>query len=341
MRWLFVVVGLLSLPPAAVACPGEAPRRSPLSGLYTFTWENDIVGGSDDNYTNGVRYSYLSTPLPAESPHARLARRVLRADCEDAVLLGLAWGQSMYTPTDTAAVDPPADEHPYAGWLYGEYALTVVSPAAAGRPRTFRSLAALVGVVGPAAQGERVQNTFHEWIDNPPSLGWDAQLANEPGLLLAYDQRWQYTRAAPFFLSALQLDVLAGGGAALGNVLSQASAGLVARLGTSLDASDLPPRVRPGTAGTGLLGHPGEWLHASLFAGIEGRATLRNIFLDGNTFRESARVERVPVGTDVVTGVALRVWRAQVSLSFVTRSPEFTTQPAPHRFGSLGLSWRW
>ena len=53
-----LLVVLLAAPAAAEEVRPEFPASK--GGTYSFTFENDIFGGDDRNYTNGVRLDYAS-----------------------------------------------------------------------------------------------------------------------------------------------------------------------------------------------------------------------------------------------------------------------------------------
>jgi lipid A 3-O-deacylase len=345
----FLFLGLLFSPSAfaqsMTACSKNLTKSHPTShGFYTFVWENDVAGGTDKNYTNGNQYSFGSLPRPLESPSGKIAQSLLGADCESIILYNLALSQSMYTPDDRSA-SPSPNEHPYAGWLTSEYSVSVVRSASKligdspdNTPKDWSTLSLELGVVGPLALQQQVQNTFHSFIGDDHLLGWDNQIKNEPAVLLSYDRRWQQAELSND-ASKLSADLFPNVGLAVGNVLTQASAGLTGRFGLNLAQSDLPMRIRPSTPGTSvfLLQNTASWY---LFAGIEGRAVARNIFLDGNTFQESIRVEKKPTVTDLQWGMVLRLRGAQFSYTFITRSDEYTTQGGPQRFGSVNIMWR-
>jgi lipid A 3-O-deacylase len=79
----------------------------------------------------------------------------------------------------------------------------------------------------------------------------------------------------------LEFDVIPHFGGSLGNVFTYAAAGFTVRLGSDLD-QDFGPRIRPSLPGGGYF-RAQKGFNWYLFAGLEGRAGLRNIFLDGNT----------------------------------------------------------
>jgi hypothetical protein len=96
--------------------------------------------------------------------------------------------------------------------------------------------------------------------------------------------------------------------------------------------------VRPSLAGVEhFAGGPLSW---SLFAGVQGRAVAHNILLDGNTFTDSASVERSPFVADFQTGFAVSAGDWRLAYTFVWRTEEFESQGGRQDFGALALSWR-
>jgi len=78
----------------------------------------------------------------------------------------------------------------------------------------------------------------------------------------------------------------------------------------------------------------------SLFAGIEARAMARNLFLDGNTFRDSPSVNGKPLVLDVSVGGAVTLGRLQLSYTLNWRSREFSGQDKASGFGAISLGYR-
>jgi hypothetical protein len=80
-----------------------------------------------------------------------------------------------------------------------------------------------------------------------------------------------------------------------------------------------------------------------LFAGAQGRAVARNMFLDGNAFVDSRSVSKKPFVVDLAAGGS--IWFSNVlklDLTVVERSPEFKNQGPWDRFGMISLSvWFW
>src|SRR4030043_1297 len=167
--------------------------------------------------------------------------------------------------------------------------------------------------------------------------GWDNQLENEPGIILYYEQARRYEKGdLPF---NLQFDIVPHFGGGLGNVFPYASAGLILRLGPNLKNDFGPPRIRPRRPGAGFFRRE-RGLNYYLFAGLEGRAIIRNIFLDGNTFRYSHSVEKKLFVGDLQAGVAFQLDRFQVSYTQIYRTKEFKGQNNADIYGSLNLSYQ-
>jgi hypothetical protein len=316
--------------PDAVA---EAPVTRRL-GTFSFKLENDLFGGSDRYYTAGWQLSWRSPDY--EPP------RAIRWLTDLGLLLlprgtprwGLAFGQQIFTPEDTDLRNPDPRDRPYAGWLYG--ALTVSSYTVT----TYGAVELQLGVVGPSALGEQVQNNVHDFLGIDRALGWDYQLKDEPGVNLVWTRLWRYNwnlnRAEP---GGLQYGIVPGVTVSLGNVETYASAGMLVRLGSNLAADFGPPRIRPALAGSGYF-YPADQWGWYVFAGFEGRAVAQDIFLDGNTWRDSRSVDKKNAVADFTLGAALIIPWGRLTYTHVFRSTEFDGQGESFQFGSLSFSAR-
>ena len=328
--------GLACLAPAAGAqSSSEAfdeafPPPKDDRSTWSFVWENDYFAGTDRNYTNGLRIAYLSGLKEPKGFSKYLARSVLGLDENARVRQGFAVGHSIFTPEDTEVVAPLPDQHPYAGWLYGEYALV------AQERRRVHQLTFQAGVVGPAAQGEWVQNNWHDLINGDPVNGWDNQIENEPGFVLSYDRRFR--AIYEFNASSFGFDVTPSLGASVGNVHTRARAGLTLRVGNDLGNDYGPARVRPSLAGAGFFS-PADDFSWYVFLGVSGSAVAHNIFLDGSLFRDNdpSVDSRVLIG-DIQAGLAVQVRRVQIAYTFIERTKEFETQSDHQEFGAVSIS---
>jgi hypothetical protein len=317
-------LALMALAVASPAGSEEAPR----TGTVSLVVENDLFYNVDRNYTNGIALVWVPGG-DAPGWAVRVARWLPWFPRDGRVRHGYTLGQNMYTPADIALADPPRDDRPYAGWLYGAIGLGVETG------RQLDQLWMTLGVVGPASLADETQTFVHGITSSSEPRGWGTQLENEPGILLTYQRSWRGLATKP--LAGLDLDITPHIGGALGNVYTYASAGLTVRVGRSLALDYGPPRIQPSLPGAGFF-VPTDTFGWYLFAGLDGRAVARNIFLDGNTFQDSRRVDREPLVGDLQWGITL-TWRgARVSYTHVMRSREFESPNRHDEFGSVSLS---
>lgn len=315
---------------AAVAGDESTAPRVDARATWAFVWENDYFANTDRNYTNGLRVSYLSGLKKPEGVSAALAYGLLGADENAGVRRGFAVGHSIFTPEDTEATVPLPDQHPYAGWLYGEYSVVV------HQSQRVQQITLQAGVVGPWAQGEWVQNNWHDIIGGDPVNGWDNQIGNEPGFVLSYDRQFRALRE--FGDSGFGADITPSIGASVGNVDTRARGGLMLRIGNDLRADYGPPRIRPALAGAGFFS-PVDEFSWYLFLGGSGSAVAHNIFLDGSLFDDGdPYVDKNTLVGEVQAGLALQFRRVQLAYTFVTRTKEFKTQGEAQQFGAVSLS---
>jgi lipid A 3-O-deacylase len=66
----------------------------------------------------------------------------------------------------------------------------------------------------------------------------------------------------------------------------------------------------------------------------------RNIFLDGNSFRDGLSVDKKPLVGDVQLGIAGTVGDARIAYTHVFLTKEFRGQQQGDSFGSLSVSFR-
>ena len=342
---------------ASLALPGQLPaqtsgglateeaatpvERARHAGVVTIYYENDYFGGTDENYTNGAKISWLSADLSAWGrtgwQHGLLTSLPFVNQADTQKNFGISLGQQIYTPTDTVLVNPDPSDRPYAGWSYFELSFISKNSSRAD------IVSIQLGILGPSSWAEKTQRTVHDAIGADTPSGWDYQLGDEPGINLIYERRYRaYARA---FGDALGFDFIPVAGVSLGNVQTFANLGAQVRIGLNLPTDFGVQLARGGAIGAG----PGDDLDPRVavdrsfsifvFAGADGRAVAQDIFLDGNTWRDSRSVDKNTFVADVQSGVGI-IWGAwQLTGAYVARSKEFETQPEPWTsFASVTLS---
>jgi len=328
--WLLVL--------AAILFSGAARAEFP-AGTYMLQIENDRLADTDRHYTHGTRLAWVSDKADDGPGWVKdILERLYPLATLRFGRAGLALGQNIYTPEDTGARHLVTNDRPYAGWLYAGLSAHAETTHSVGglELETLDSVELDIGVVGPAALGAEVQNNFHDLIDVSRSKGWAHQLENEPGLMLVFDRRW---RPDPVRVGGLEADILPGFGGSLGNVMTFGRVGGILRLGQDLAVDYGPPLIRPSLSGHGAV-DPVAGFAWYLFAGAEGRAVLRNIFLDGNTVADSHHVDKKTLVAEFQLGAAIVVKGVRLAATHVFRTPEFDGQRRADRYTAVSVSAR-
>jgi lipid A 3-O-deacylase len=311
-----------------VAAAGAEPRSDPHS-IWTMQDENDVAVRTDRFYTNGTRIGWTSPTDLLPGFLSELGRTVWG---EGTQRLSVNLSQLLFTPVDTQINPPNPFDRPYAGVLVGSLALIQDT-------ETTRSVLGLdLGVIGPAAGGKFVQNTFHSFIRDPASKGWGYQIHNEPFLELMAERTWRVPIPGIGSDGGVRADVLPSLTGVVGNWRVYAQAGVQFRLGQDLEADFGAPRIRPGLSGSDayIAARPVSWY---VFVGVDGQAVAHDVSLDGNSFENSAHVTRQPFVGEVQAGLVVMALGARLSLTHVLQSPEFYHQKRGFfQFDSVALS---
>ena len=324
-------IGLTALLLASMPARAEPPQDP--AGIFTLQIENDAVstfkGTSDQYYTSGLRLGYTSgtTTVPdflAGIGHAVWGDGVQRVSFDIS--------QSLFTPRNTQLVRPDPRDRPYAGYLNATLGLLQDTD----NSRSVLELS--LGVVGPSALGQVVQNGFHSIIGDTPNRGWHYQLQDEPAIEVLAGRTWRLPIAQ---FSGLETDALPSLTAGVGTVRDYVQAGVSFRLGQGLGSDFGTPRIRPGMSGSDAYTptRPFAWY---VFAGADGQGIARDVFLDGSTFRShSPSVTKRPYLGELEAGLAAMFYGVRVTYTQTWQTESFTRQKSGlFNFGSLALSAR-
>lgn len=312
-------------------------------------WDNDLLTGTDEGYTNGLRFAFtrelnlddnqkhfpdqfLKSLTGANRSNAFDSLRFSDGPIEN-IQVGIGMSQLMYTPENTEALTPPNGERPYAGWLGLEFSLQVGSEASAN------TATLSIGTTGKNSFAEDAQKWVHQKIsDSPVFQGWDSQAPSELTINLHFDHKTRLSFLEEYDLP-LELDGFYEWGASLGNLRTDAYLGALVRAGYNLPSSYATPRVQLGSFTNTIFGEsdtPNKDISLYGFAGARGYGVLHDITLDGPLFRDwDESVDSEPLVGELSFGVAAR-WRwVEVSLAHNLRSDEFKDQRNRGRYGSV------
>lgn len=310
-------------------------NRNEERNYLSLSVENDLIGGGTDQfYTSGVRLTYFNAGTDAPKAMEIIDTALPMFTINDTTSTFFTLGQNIFTPEDITIQANQDDDRPWAGFLYTSIGLVTA------QENHLDELELTLGVVGDAALGEQTQKAVHKYIsDSPKPEGWDNQLEFEPGVILSWQRRWPAALAldAGDYRLAVEPNI----NASVGNIYTYAGAGFIVSFGPYQGyLQDTPPKVRPASPGSGYFETPSQGWGWYVFAGADGRAVARNIFLDGNTFKDSHSVDKEIFVGDLTAGFALTLDDYRLAYSINSRSDEFKGQSGQSVFGSVTLSTR-
>ena len=318
-----------------------ANAQDDAGGLIYLTYDNDFIVGSDDGYSGGIHLGYVSraadsyadTAVPEAVGHA-LDRLPLLNRPGRQRFVAYTLAQVTYTPEDTAREDLVEDDLPYSGLLLFS------ATAAAQDADHLDALTLTSGVIGPASLAEEVQRELHRASGSNQPRGWDNQLGNEPLLNAQYDHRWRIWD----FASSQRTngDAIISGSAAAGNWRTMADVGIGLRWGLNVPKDYFVPPPFFGQESVGALSLTKDRARVAYVAlGVDAALVGNLIQYDGNTFRDSHRVDHDPWIGRAYAGLHARIGRAIMVVSFVQATVPWDRPDGARweRWGRATLGW--
>ncbi len=300
---------------------------------FNLHFENDIFDKTDKNYTNGVKFSALYKIDAQKYDYFQIP---FLYEASKNHFVTFSFGQDIYTPSETNITIPDSNDHPYAAWLYVGCALHQADD------KESETLELQLGVVGPWALGEQVQNGIHSVTGSEKALGWDSQLHNELGVVLAYEHRWRH--ATKPFLWGVNADVLPFVGGTLGNIYTYANVGAVARIGWNIPQDFAKAIEHPAqVAGLPALKkddtmYREKWAFYFL-SSFDMHALARYIFLDGNTFGDSPSVQRDYFVGEYTAGIGIDYGAFHIAFMNTFSSEDYALDVRGFSFGTISFSY--
>ena len=334
----------------AARCVAGAGAFDPIKkyqGTYSFTLDNDLFANRDRDYSSGFKAAWSSPNVRSFAnddclpPWLERAGQLFTQVYSPTVEQGnvtFTFGQAMYTPRDKTATALIANDRPYAGWTYLGFGFNTRSPS------RLDSYEVNLGVVGPWSHAREAQRLVHKVRHLDQFDGWSNQLKNEFGAQLVFERKYrkEYLQN-PDSRAGFGFDVIPHLGFSLGNVATYANAGVELRAGWGLPDDFGTSPIRPAGDNSAPRTADGvsqftRQIGAHLFASVDGRGVVRNIFLDGNTIRDSHSVSKERWVADAAVGIAANFGVYKVAYVRVFRTQEFVGQQSAPRYGSITIS---
>jgi lipid A 3-O-deacylase len=327
LRTITAIVATLTVPVIAA----QAQTAPDPHSIWTLQGENASISAgnpTDRLYVNGLRLGWTSPTGYVPNFLADLGRSLWGAGQQR---IGFDLTQQIYTPIDTSLSRPNPFDRPYAGMLLGNISLLSDS-------EDTRSVLTLsLGLVGPAAGAETVQNGFHDIIGQAHTRGWSHQIDNTAAINILHERTWRLPTGT---VLGLETDALPSLTVGLGDIRDYVQAGISFRIGSGLDSDFGVPRLRPGISGGDAFTptKPFAWY---VFAGVDGQAVAYDLLLQSSPFRGGPHVTPVWDIAEFQGGFAVMAYGMRLTFAYVAQTQEFRGQSGGlHQFGSASVALR-
>ena len=328
--------------------PAFGKEVSVESGTWRFEYDNDAFFNKDNKISSGWSLQKQSAVAPrwdaleAVPDFVRRWGKVIPSLTKEGLVYraGIAIGQVIQTPDDLSRLDLIKDDVPYAG------ALTLQATWYAFNDDEFRGFEITAGVAGPPSLAEQTQKTIHKLVDSSDPKGWDYQLKTEPLINLNYMRKKKIWRVGN--PARVSFDTAINGNVGLGNLFTQASMALEMRFGQNMPRGFVyvPDPI-------GLSMHykatlkPSNPQKSSFYASLvlRGSAFAHNLFLDGNSFRDSHGIDNEPLVGMVIAGLHYEQKKWGLHFNLMATSDDVDTHQYPttegrERLGTVDIEWR-
>ncbi len=297
----------------------------------SFTLDNDGIFGVDQDYTNGIFFSYATGQLSKKNEWGWLSLTNSASSNIDKIELIL--GHKMWTPSKIELDEPSPNDRPYAGYLHTEISyLSLTSDKAVRYNFT-------IGATGDSSLSEKAQSLVHTITGSPDPQGWDYQIDDYLAFSVGYrafnklmrsegkDTQWEITNVNDFNA---------------GNFRSDLSQGVMFRWGTNLENSIGAANisVESPLSASMLAANTKSWF---VFAGFEGRYRFNDITIEGDRsgISDSSGAYDVTLKHWQSSAVAGAAWYNQnygVSMTFTVKTAEYEVAHTDvYGTGSLSL----
>jgi len=300
-----------------------------------FYWENDgsILkrnNAHDRHYTNGSAITLAHQPDWVQG----FTDIVPIGETFDKTAAGYILGQLIFTPELISASRLLRKDRPYAGYLFGGVYVQRANK------HTLDHAQLDIGVVGPSSQADHFQNDIHQWLNLDEPKGWSNQLHDEVTAQVFLRRKWRHD-LNPVTLNDAEIaqQIIPQVELAVGSVYRHVAAGATWRIGHNLPDDFGPGRLADVASATGS---PTNKWSAYGFVRAAGRAVEHDLFLEGNSFKDSHGVNAETLVGEIQAGVAtswrLNGWDLSANYSQTFVSEQFEGQNGSDSFGALMIA---
>jgi hypothetical protein len=309
----------------------DAPGDESSGFVLTGYMENDssyfIPGSNNDRYyTHGTKLTLTHQPPWGQTVGRKLRHLIpIGGDAPMRTAVGYVLGQNIYTPDHITVAAPQPTDRPWAGWFYGgAYLQREVDD------RVFDHFELNLGVVGPSAVAEDIQEWIHDLFDADDPAGWDNQLPDEFGINFIYRRKWKFTLIGQN-CGDLTIEAIPQAGLTVGNVQRDINADIIVRAGIYLPGDFGPGRLEDVAAATG--GNPHCW-GVYGFARAGGKYVEHNMFIEGSNYHNNPGVAEEPWVGEIQVGVNTYYKCVEVGYAVRWVSEQFKDQNGAQSYGS-------
>lgn len=326
---------LLSLSVASLIATFSASANDYNSASLALTIDNDMLVGTDREYSSGVYLKLFSKSQVNKdkfNPVIRPIANLLPLHEESQKVWGIYLGQQIWTPTDISVDGEVKNDRPYAGRLAMKLHINEYSPSYVNK------YSLMIGEVGPKSLAEQAQKSIHQFIDSPEPMGWDQQMNEKLIYSVNAEARRGLTRGEGWF--DRDFDASYVGRAKISNFQSEVAIGGTARWGTHLDesfgsVSAIPGAfIDPSALSTSKAGY-------FTYLSLEARYRHNDYTIEGARPKHLYDVSIAHWQSTLATGVVYYKpnWGAAISVAVST--PNFQEDQLNHNsIASLEVFWR-
>lgn len=322
----------------------EAGARDGSRPVVNLQVDNDLFANQDQGYSSGVLMGLVSPnlkdythdhclPAPARWLNAYLDWLQPRGFDQQNMVVRI--GQAMFTPDDREPSELIEDDRPYAGLFF----ISLGYNAREGSH--LRSTTLDLGILGPSSKAEQSQDFIHDLIGAEKFNGWDNQLRDEVVFRLAHERARRFPAEGVFGNpDGFGVDAIRHYGVSLGTLATHANAGGEFRFGWRLpdDFGTSPLRPAGENSAPNVRARYDSIWSVHGFLSVDARVVLRDITLDGNTWKDSHSVDKEPLVAEAAAGIAIRKGRWKFAFTRYFRTREFEGQQDRPSYGSFTVS---